>query len=511
MILISLKKTLKIIRNPIFIIILLIIISGLILRFHDLGSQSVWYDEAISAIASRELINTGTFTQPSGAPYTRAALNRIFIAISYSTLGFTTLAGRVPAAIFGTLSIPLAFVLGRRIKNDRVGLIICFLVAFSTVQIAWSRQIRMYQLLQFLFLGSLLGLERILDETNWTNLTLFLIPTLLMTISHDSFGYLLAAIIGSSFLITKSRWIKYKISDLKTVSKRDLLGVLSVFTALLMIILFRGVPWDGFERILTPAMDYWSNYINYIRFEMGALFYLVLPGAFLGILMRRRNITYIFPVLIYMIVISYSIMGFHHRYVFILFPILFAFSALTLDYVYERITNVLSNKKTFPKSIRKVIPSLLIILLMGGMCFSANLTFSPTSHYDLGRTAPQGQFNQAYTYISDNLSEDDVIISTLTPVSWYYLEMSDYWISFSLWGYRELPEEETYTKADAIKTVQNIEKATENYQGWIIIDLMGMSRASTEVLEYIDNNFRLIEEVSGREKGVWVYRFVKTD
>ena len=70
--------------------------------------------------------------------------------------GETEFAYRLPSVLFGTLTIPLIFFFARNITiSSRAALVAAFLTAFLMVEIAWSRQARMYQPFQFFYILTL--------------------------------------------------------------------------------------------------------------------------------------------------------------------------------------------------------------------------------------------------------------------------------------------------------------------------------------------------------------------
>lgn len=490
-----------------FIILSILIIAGFFLRAYDLGTQSAWFDEAISGIAAKGFLNNGIPILPSGNGYTRAILHTSLVALSFAAFGFGEASGRIPAAIFGTFCIPVAFLIGRRMKSERVGILLAFFVTFATVQIAWSRQIRFYQQLQFFFLLSLYLLERFLAKTNWKRFVPLLVSVFCMTVSHDAFGYVLAIPILIWFFVEKSTWIWDKITNPKEVEGKDWAGVVLLLVSFATILYLRGIPGGNIHAVSSWEVNYSSQYIDHFRGEMGPLFLLAVPGALLALLERKRNLLYVISLLLPFYVVSLHVLALQYRYVFMLFPLLFALAALTLDYVYERIKGSTPQLQKGKIKLKSIIPIIVVIIVLIPMVSAAKFTFTPKTHYNLGRTAPQGEFRPAYDYIEKNWRENDVIVSTLTPVTWFYLQKSDYWISFSPWGFHTLPDRDSYTAAKVVQRLSQIKKVAENKHGWAIIDRMGMSRANRRVLDYIRGNFGLVEEVSGHGKGVWVYRW----
>ena len=134
--------------------LLFLTICGFILRIYHLGTPSFWLDEAISANAAVALIKHGTPTFPSGFIYMRSILNTLFIALSFMIFDVSEFSARFPAVVFGTLTIPLVYMMGARLGNRKIALIAALFITFSVMEIAWSRQARMYQQLQFFYLAS---------------------------------------------------------------------------------------------------------------------------------------------------------------------------------------------------------------------------------------------------------------------------------------------------------------------------------------------------------------------
>ena len=108
-------------KSTIFIIFALTVIC-FYLRFNNLGDHSFSNDEAITTYAAIGVLEHGTPVLPSGEVYTRALLNTYLIALSFKTLGVSEFSARIVSVIFGTLTIPLVYLLGKELGR-RTGLI----------------------------------------------------------------------------------------------------------------------------------------------------------------------------------------------------------------------------------------------------------------------------------------------------------------------------------------------------------------------------------------------------
>lgn len=490
--------------KPTMLVLILLFTYGLFLRSYALGEESFWFDEAISSSAAVNFLEHGWPTHPSGREYPRAFLNTFLIAFSFRLLGVTEAAGRVPSVVFGALTIPIAYLLGKKLRNERVGLIIALLVTFSTVQIAWSRQARMYQQLQFFLLLTLYLFERFLDKTNLKKFFLVSLSGVALVLSHE-FGYMLLIPILAWFLIEKAGWIKGQLLELghKRVRKKTSIAFVA---AVIILILFawRLIPPPNLlPQVLNARVDYASTYVKYLTEELWPFLFLAIPGAVISIAQRRRNLLYAVIILFPLYILSYHILGYHERYVFMLIPLILLLAAFTLEHIYTEIRGLMKNRGNV--WLRETIPTLALLIPLAAFLLAGNFTFNPRSHYDLGPTATQGEFRHAYGYIAQNWENNDIVVSSLTPLTYWYLGRSDYWIQFSYWGFSTPPEEDVYTSAAVIGTVDNMKELVSEERGWVVLEIMALGKMNQSLRQYIEKELEFVEEASGR--GVWIYRW----
>src|SRR5450759_5336878 len=138
-------------------ILLALILLAFGLRVYRLSSQSLWYDEAVTAqVASRGIVELTRWTADDIQPP----------LYYYVVAGWTRLAGqgewalRFPSVFFGVLTVPLLWALARRLFAARqawraAGLAAAFLGAVTPAYVYYAKEARMYT--QLVFLGSLAG------------------------------------------------------------------------------------------------------------------------------------------------------------------------------------------------------------------------------------------------------------------------------------------------------------------------------------------------------------------
>ena len=138
-------------RSP-SVILILIVLLGLGLRLIQLDFQPLWWDEGYSV----------WFAAHSLAEMTRLTAADIHPPLYYALLhGWTQLLGMQPVSLrlFSVLvslpAIPLAYALGRDMRDRATGLIAALLVAVNPFAIFYAQEIRMYGLAATLSLAAL--------------------------------------------------------------------------------------------------------------------------------------------------------------------------------------------------------------------------------------------------------------------------------------------------------------------------------------------------------------------
>jgi len=246
------------------IILLFLIILGFILRIYQLSIQSFWLDEAISSIAAVALMQNGLPVLPSGIVYNRAILNTFLISTSFNLFGINEFAARLPSVLFGTLTIFLVYLMGLKWGNRRIAIIAAILVAFSVWEIAWSRQARMYQQLQFFYLLSLFTFYEFTNNKSIKWLILLAFSVIGAVLSHV-FGYILI-IVFLVYLVTST------LKEHKNVSIGKIginhIAITVVFMALLFLSFYRGV----IQSVLETEIDYYDTYIYLLKKDLGFFF-----------------------------------------------------------------------------------------------------------------------------------------------------------------------------------------------------------------------------------------------
>ncbi len=126
----------------------LIILVGLILRLINLN-QSLWLDEAITALAVKNYSLVGLITKFVPGDF-HPPLYYLLLKFWSSLLGFSEVSLRSLSVAFGILTVPVVYLIGKRIADHRAGLLASLFLAVNPLAIYYSQEARMYTLTMFL-------------------------------------------------------------------------------------------------------------------------------------------------------------------------------------------------------------------------------------------------------------------------------------------------------------------------------------------------------------------------
>jgi len=160
-------------KNALWIVFGLTLV-GALLRFWRLGHQSFWYDEAVTAEIVRHPLRDILVGQAKdlGNP----PLHNILLFIWAHLFGFGDVSLRSLSALTSVVSIPVLYVLARRLAGVAPGLTAAAILAFSPFHIYYAQETRTYALVTLLCLLSIDMFLRCLERPGspwlWVGYTL---------------------------------------------------------------------------------------------------------------------------------------------------------------------------------------------------------------------------------------------------------------------------------------------------------------------------------------------------
>jgi uncharacterized membrane protein len=144
-------------------LLLAIVALGGFLRFYQIGSKGLWLDEAFSVwLGWRPLGEMLSWlVRIDQHPPLYYILLHFWMA-----LGEDAATVRALSALLGTLTIPVVYLLGRRLadEGEKVGLLVALILAVSPFHVRFAQETRMYTLLMFNASLALYSLVRLLTD-----------------------------------------------------------------------------------------------------------------------------------------------------------------------------------------------------------------------------------------------------------------------------------------------------------------------------------------------------------
>ena len=138
-----------------------IIALGASLRFYHLGHHGLWIDEAFSVWMARQPVGEmlNWLVRVDQHPPLYYLLLRLWMG-----LGEAEAIVRALSALGATLTIPVVYLLGRRLLDERAGLLAALILAVSPFHVRLAQEARMYALLGLTASIALYALTRLLTD-----------------------------------------------------------------------------------------------------------------------------------------------------------------------------------------------------------------------------------------------------------------------------------------------------------------------------------------------------------
>ena len=133
------------------------------LRVFSLGNKGMWLDETFSVwLSGHNLLDMMQWIIKLDQ---HPPLYYILFHYWIAKYGDTPYYARLFSALFGTLTIPVIYLIGKRISGVLVGLAAAVFMCFSTFNIYYAQEARMYTLLMFNAAVALYALVRLLTDS----------------------------------------------------------------------------------------------------------------------------------------------------------------------------------------------------------------------------------------------------------------------------------------------------------------------------------------------------------
>lgn len=495
--------------KSILVIIFALTAIGFYLRFNNLGDKPFWFDEAVTSYAAIGLLEHGTPVLPSGVDYNRALLNTYLIALSFNIFGISEFSARIVSVIFGTLSIPLVYLLGKEL-GKRTGLIAALIITFSAFEILWAQQARMYAQFQFFYLLTAYLFYMGLKKDNSKLFLLSVVPFILAWYSHR-LSLCFIPVAAACILLYKRRdFLKNK------YFVYAILGIMGL--AFVYMIATGKTPLD----YLPSTVPGWAQHtiLHYVfAFVLSTLLILVAISSTISLILwkfeiheDRTLLYFILNFFIPFIFLSLYPWKFY-RYAFFIFPFLVILAAHAIDFyalqngvntIWNQLSNKLKLRWELLINMKKVIIIMFILLLF--IQISSDIYLNSQDCADI--TAGRDNWKKAGEFVKEHLDDDDKVATTVSLATLYYAGRVDYMICQH--------ECHQYTNSDGVLVdwyagiiiLNNYDlfmQKVNTGKGWVIANTGRLDGYWTDpkVRDYIRNNMTYYPE--GSDETIEVY------
>ena len=276
-------------RSAIGVGVVLVMVAALVLRFWT--RSDLWLDEALTVnIARLPLHEIPSYLRRDGAP----PLFYVLLHFWMGLFGTSDVAVRSLSGVFGVVTVPLAWVAGKRLGGAKVAWAAMLLVATSPFATRYDTEARMYSLVVLLTILGFLALDRSLRHPRPGNLIAVGAVTGLLLYTHYWSLYL----IGTTMLWLawqswrgRRQWVRGARASLAAA----VVGCLT-FLPWLPTFLFQsrhtGTPWAtpaNFSAMVNAVSSFAGGSTNQGR-ALALMFFALAGLGLFGLATDRRHI-----------------------------------------------------------------------------------------------------------------------------------------------------------------------------------------------------------------------------
>lgn len=437
-------------------------IIGFGLRVSRVDFLTLWVDEYIHVMRARDFLLYGTSLLKGE---NNGVILTFFIVPLFKLFSIDEFWARFPNVIFGTLSIPLIFYVGRMLFNAPIGFIAAFISTFSWYAIHWSRMARNYACFEFAYLLLIIVFfkawelrkqnpegEGFFDKWGFDKKhLLWLLPALLYAFLNHQLTFFFAFSAGTyasviaannivkkrpSAFLSKYSIILYPFAAIAAVMFMPFLGDL-ISPILLLFLPQKAVTWviPNWEFIGNMFNDPEKRYISFdlyngvLQTDLPYLHYLGYAGFILAFFINRKSALFISSFFI----IPFFLMSFVFRdpalprYLLYITPFFLIAVASAIYFLWNNILSRAVAQSLQSKLITKVaVYGLTLWLVFIDLPFKEAQAYINTEVH--GMVTPKTLSHWSFVdwkypsrYVGQYMKEGDLILSTVPKPTDFYL------------------------------------------------------------------------------------------
>ncbi len=409
-----------------WIVLGLIVGIGFALRTYNLDFIDLDTDENTSLDASRGILRTGAPIATSGIWYTRGPFYQFLLAAWLKIFGDSIVSARFLSVMAGTFVLALVYLFARKITGQIwIALFVTAILAISPWEIWYSRNIRFYQVLQFLTILSFWSFFKgFIDKAGRIYQHIFFIALTLTLLTQEiSLTILPVFILGFLYFYRPFQLLK---------DMQILIG--SLLTVLIFIYCL------GFSsiKLLTPLAAISDSTASYLRLhfsditELTANFFIgpdrmqtiyslfFIMGLFYFIKHKSgENIYLSISIIVQVLIVTLISYQPDERYIYAIYPIFILQAIHSAIHITNSLTHQL-NLMFQQLPLQRLALSIVILLLI--------LNIQPVRVLFSYQESINKRNSQMFEYIMTHKQASDVVISPLPSLAVTNLGKIDYFL-----------------------------------------------------------------------------------
>ncbi|WP_321419160.1 glycosyltransferase family 39 protein [uncultured Methanomethylovorans sp.] len=472
-----------------FLLLFGITLLGFFLRLYRLGYQSIWLDEGASFGYIQDTF-AGTWSKAIES--SQAPLHMIILHFMdlFSSSEFSL---RLPSVIFGTLTIPITYLMGKRLFGKEEGIISAFLLSISMMHLWYSQEARMYaQMVLFASLSLYLFYVAVHDNDKkiWVFYVIF------STLAFYSHYYAVFVFIPEVLfyllfyvLIPAYKEKSLSLQDISSL-KGFLLAMLALFISTLPLMVpfiqqaisrTSGTPTWGIGQSASFVPTMLVEFSTRVTLSSVLFILLFIIGLIIAGIRQKEQCAYLAIYIFIPLVASYILaasMPFSPRYLLFLLPAYLVFVSRGITGIADRLSPSKKIKVSSSNNTRNLILLSFVVLIF-------ILTIPLLSQYYT--TAQKEDWRSTAAYLSNLTQEGDAVVPLPNymrqPLVYYYSNSSD----------------NTILTTGYTNDVQSISSLSDQYERcWFLVtwDIAAANPDGT-VLKWLDGNATFVNQVTG--------------
>lgn len=469
------------------------------LRIGALAASSYWMDESFSISLADAVRHHGYPLVDSGRVVWRSALYHYTLAPVVALFGTGEAAMRFPSVMMGIVSIGVLSTLAWRWFGKTPAILTVALASLSYWQIAWSRQARMYIMLELFFWLTILLTHEALARRTW-RWRLAAAASGLATILAHEFGVFVLFLCALLIMFAN------------TNNVRHIFILFFSYIASVLVVVIGAVAflrWKGFP----VPLDYSLHYLQFLVREYADILIFGIAGIFLCVrrsaILAQRALILFAAFFVWLTILSYAFPLLQYRYLFFVTPALLLGTAVSLARLW------LICPKIFPQFFRRFTgPALVILFFLASpsMILLPRTEFplesdpeaSPLSYKSI---TPQPDFRAAYEVMA---REPDLHVFTPYPAlsRIYRRQDDDGALFFDLTGGLQGGQaREIYTGVPFVRQNDIEERQAKGEHGFVLLDVLSETRLDPEFRRLLSSFPEVFRRRSGEWSEVWIVRY----